>query len=402
MTTPSSSGRKKKQQQEQEDVVPTDQLDHVLLRHAPASSPSPPDRLLLAPLDCRRLGVKAGDWVVVFSSPSSPSSGNECQTPPRRARKRSRVVVLRAWPGSSGPSGAATGVGPVILAQISPVQEVERKCFVSIRALSRSVRQVAASVLALRVVPPDEEEEERDREREMRSMTRPVSCGGAAAAVLWKARLKDALVGQLVFPGLRLTFASFAAHATFEVVKVVADEDEISPSQGGKQDESVALPDLASLSFVERGTDNEGHDGTALRLLYQVGRHTRVRVVDRPSVEELKGKAGGEENAYVETKQDAQEGEEDCWATVGGLQGAVQEVREGVEQALDSPEVFAQHGLRPTRGLLLVGASGTGKTTLLRYRKHCGIYLHLVFIYFFPQRMSFSYSLFHLPPPPQN
>lgn len=29
--------------------------------------------------------------------------------------------------------------------------------------------------------------------------------------------------------------------------------------------------------------------------------------------------------------------------------------------------MFAQHGLKPTRGLLLVGPSGSGKTTLLRY-----------------------------------
>lgn len=36
-------------------------------------------------------------------------------------------------------------------------------------------------------------------------------------------------------------------------------------------------------------------------------------------------------------------------------------------QALEAPEVFAQHGLKPTRGLLLVGPSGSGKTTLLRY-----------------------------------
>lgn len=370
MTTPSPSGSKKQQQQQQEDVVPTDQLDDVFLRHAPASSPSPPDRLLLAPLDCRRLEVKAGDWVVVFSSPSSPSSpssGNECQTPPRR-RKRPRVVVLRAWPGSSGPSGAA-GAGPFILGQFPHVQEAGRECFVSIRALSGSVRQVAASEVALRVVPPAEKEgEEGDSGRKA---TRPtVSCDGAAAAVLWKARLKDVLVGHLIYPGLRLTFASFAARATFEVVKVRAvEEEETSSCQGNEEDESVALPELAALSLAEKDSNNEGHDGTALRLhlLYQVGRHTRLRVVDPSSGEEFKEGTGGEEKLKdVETKQDAQEDEEDCWATVGGLQAAVQEVREGIEQALDSPEVFAQHGLRPTRGLLLVGASGTGKTTLLR------------------------------------
>ena len=399
MTTPSSSGSKKKQQQQQqqqqqrEDVVPVDQLD-ALLRHAPASSPSPPDRLLLTPLDFRRLGVKAGDWVVIHSSPSTPSSpslGTECQTPPRRGLKRSQLVALRAWPGSRGPSGVVTGTGPFILGQYPRVQEAGQECYVSVRALSRSVRQVAASEVALRVVPPDQEEGMEDDTGW--KPTRTNSCSSAATAVLWQARLKDVLVGNLLYPGLRLTFASFAARATFEVVELTAVE-EISSSTGNQVDERVALPDLAALSFADKNSINEGHDGTTLRLMHQVGRRTRVRVGDHPPGEATEGDVFGEDKPKAIMACDAQKDGKDCWATVGGLRTAVREVREGVEQAIESPELFVQHGLRPTRGLLVVGPSGTGKTTLLRYKKNIVSMKDqsCVFSHLFPRWTSLSYS----------
>lgn len=54
------------------------------------------------------------------------------------------------------------------------------------------------------------------------------------------------------------------------------------------------------------------------------------------------------------------------WTDVGNLEKVKQELRETVELPLKSPESFAKMGIRPIRGLLLVGPPGTGKTLLAK------------------------------------
>ncbi|MDJ1181781.1 AAA family ATPase [Roseofilum casamattae] len=56
----------------------------------------------------------------------------------------------------------------------------------------------------------------------------------------------------------------------------------------------------------------------------------------------------------------------DAFATLGGLQDVKQQLRELVELPLKRPELLAQLGLEPTRGVLLVGPPGTGKTLAAR------------------------------------
>jgi transitional endoplasmic reticulum ATPase len=51
---------------------------------------------------------------------------------------------------------------------------------------------------------------------------------------------------------------------------------------------------------------------------------------------------------------------------IGGLEEVKQELRELVELPLKRPELLAQLGLEPTRGVLLVGPPGTGKTLIAR------------------------------------
>ncbi|MEM4633608.1 MAG: CDC48 family AAA ATPase [Candidatus Anstonellaceae archaeon] len=50
------------------------------------------------------------------------------------------------------------------------------------------------------------------------------------------------------------------------------------------------------------------------------------------------------------------------WSDIGGLENVKRELKEAVELPLKNPEVFARIGIRPVKGILLVGLPGTGKT----------------------------------------
>ena len=50
------------------------------------------------------------------------------------------------------------------------------------------------------------------------------------------------------------------------------------------------------------------------------------------------------------------------WGDIGGLDNVKKELKEAVELPLKNPEVFARLGIRPVKGILLVGLPGTGKT----------------------------------------
>ena len=50
------------------------------------------------------------------------------------------------------------------------------------------------------------------------------------------------------------------------------------------------------------------------------------------------------------------------WSDIGGLDNVKKELKEAVELPLKSPEVFTKMGIRPVKGILLIGLPGTGKT----------------------------------------
>lgn len=54
------------------------------------------------------------------------------------------------------------------------------------------------------------------------------------------------------------------------------------------------------------------------------------------------------------------------WADVGGLNSVKDELKEVVELPLKNPEKFEKMGIRPSRGVLLVGPPGVGKTMLAK------------------------------------
>ena len=54
------------------------------------------------------------------------------------------------------------------------------------------------------------------------------------------------------------------------------------------------------------------------------------------------------------------------WADVGGLEDVKKELKEAAELPVKNPQAFEKMGIRPLRGVLLVGAPGTGKTMLAK------------------------------------
>ncbi len=54
------------------------------------------------------------------------------------------------------------------------------------------------------------------------------------------------------------------------------------------------------------------------------------------------------------------------WDDVGGLSSVKEQLKEAVEMPVKNPEAFEKMGIRPVKGILLVGAPGTGKTLLAK------------------------------------
>jgi transitional endoplasmic reticulum ATPase len=54
------------------------------------------------------------------------------------------------------------------------------------------------------------------------------------------------------------------------------------------------------------------------------------------------------------------------WSDIGGLDEAMEKLREGIELPLKHPEAFRRIGIRPAKGFLLYGPPGTGKTLLAK------------------------------------
>ncbi len=54
------------------------------------------------------------------------------------------------------------------------------------------------------------------------------------------------------------------------------------------------------------------------------------------------------------------------WTDIGGLEEVKAQLKEAVELPIKNPEAFEKIGIRPIKGILLVGAPGTGKTLLAK------------------------------------
>ncbi|SPT53356.1 Mycobacterial proteasome ATPase [Actinomyces bovis] len=85
-------------------------------------------------------------------------------------------------------------------------------------------------------------------------------------------------------------------------------------------------------------------------LLADVREGTVISVVPRQEVEDL----------LLEAAPDTP------WEAIGGLDATLEKIRDAVELPMTHPELFAEHHLRPPRGLLLYGPPGVGKTLVAR------------------------------------
>ncbi|SDM81317.1 proteasome ATPase [Actinomyces ruminicola] len=54
------------------------------------------------------------------------------------------------------------------------------------------------------------------------------------------------------------------------------------------------------------------------------------------------------------------------WEAIGGLDATIKRIRDTIELPMTHPELFAEHRLRPPRGLLLYGPPGVGKTMIAK------------------------------------
>ena len=54
------------------------------------------------------------------------------------------------------------------------------------------------------------------------------------------------------------------------------------------------------------------------------------------------------------------------WEDVGGLKEQIDEIKEVLELPLKNPDIFEKVGIKPSKGILLHGPSGTGKTLLAK------------------------------------
>uniref|UniRef100_A0A8C1G7C5 Proteasome 26S subunit, ATPase 1a n=1 Tax=Cyprinus carpio TaxID=7962 RepID=A0A8C1G7C5_CYPCA len=66
------------------------------------------------------------------------------------------------------------------------------------------------------------------------------------------------------------------------------------------------------------------------------------------------------------TEMKVEKAPQETYADIGGLDNQIQEIKQSVELPLTHPEYYKEMGIKPPKGVILYGASGTGKTLLAK------------------------------------
>ena len=141
------------------------------------------------------------------------------------------------------------------------------------------------------------------------------------------------------------------------------------------------MPLAKDVKLDELAATTHGYTGADIAALVREAamaqlRHVMPKIVDKKSVpnEVLAGLIVNNED-FVEALAMIQpsalrevfvERPNIHWSDVGGLEDVKAQLKEAIEMPIKEPKVFEKMGIRPVKGILLVGAPGTGKTMLAR------------------------------------
>lgn len=221
----------------------------------------------------------------------------------------------RRGPGaSSAASGAYYGSRPPVM--MSP-EDGER-----LHQLESLMRQIRESPLGVAVVASIDEKRRR--------MT--LSLGPAGLVEV--ARYKDAKVGDQVLV-VRDTMAIVEVASDARPTGLVATALDVAPG--------LVEVEIAQARRVVRTSSPVA-----------VGE----RVIIDPGMVHVVGSLGMPKPTHVAPETRV------SWDDVGGNEGAKQQLREAVELPFHQPELYAEYGKRPAKGVLLSGPPGCGKTLL--------------------------------------
>jgi transitional endoplasmic reticulum ATPase len=164
-----------------------------------------------------------------------------------------------------------------------------------------------------------------------------------------------------------------------EIVVGVPDEqgrDEILEihTRGMPLAPDVDLPDLARRTYGFVGADlasltREAAMEAVRRIMPRI--NLEEDTIPTDVLDELSVERRDFENALKRVQPSAMrevmvEAPQIRWGDIGGLDQAMEKLREGIELPLKHPEAFRRIGIRPAKGFLLYGAPGTGKTLLAK------------------------------------